>query len=185
MLRPTVSISFLNDVMFPDDPNYHSRIRLIEETRHFVFSEDIEFHIPELPKFTKSASELNDDLDIWLYFLRHAEKMDTDDLPPAMKLNPQAVEALEVLKMLSQNELELERYESRRKAQMDYDSGLNDARNAGRMEGRMEGEKIGIIHVCERMLGRPETPNDQLALLSLEDLTRIAEELQKQTVKQK
>jgi predicted transposase/invertase (TIGR01784 family) len=193
LLRPTVSITFLNDVMFPDDSNYHSRIRLMEESRHFVFSDAIEFHILELPKFTKTALELNNDLDIWLYFLRHAEKMDTDNIPPAMKLNPQAIQALEVLKMLSQNELERERYESRRKAQMDHDSWLRDARNdgieegvqKGRMEGRMEGEKIGIIHICERLLGRPETPGEQLALMSPEELACLAEELQKQTLQQR
>jgi hypothetical protein len=36
--------------------------------------ERCEFHILELPKFGKSVAELASSLDVWLYFLRHAEK---------------------------------------------------------------------------------------------------------------
>ena len=67
-LKPTISISFLNHVMFPEVPDYHLRFRLLEESRHFPLTEDIEFHILELPKFKKSADELTSGLDIWLYF---------------------------------------------------------------------------------------------------------------------
>jgi hypothetical protein len=52
--------------------------------------------------------------------------------------------AVEELKMLTQTDLERERYEARRKAQLDYNTGLKVA--------RMEGEKIGLIHAFERLL---------------------------------
>jgi hypothetical protein len=88
--------------------------------------------------------------------------------------------------MLSQNELERERYEARRKAQLDYNTGMKAARMEGREEGREEGlargEKIGVIHLCERLLQRPETPTQQLAAQSLEELTRLANELQAQAL---
>src|SRR5260370_26937354 len=54
-LKPTISISFLDHVLFPQAPDYHLRFRLLEEAHHFPFTEDMEFHILELPKFTKSA----------------------------------------------------------------------------------------------------------------------------------
>ena len=76
--------------------------------------------------------------------------------------------------MLSQTDLERERYEARRKWQLDYNSGMKVAR----MEGLESGEQIGRIHTCERLLQRPETPTGQLAALSLEELTRRADELQ-------
>ncbi len=78
--------------------------------------------------------------------------------------------------MLSQTDLERERYEARLKAQLDYNTGVNVAR----MEGRQEGELIGRIRLCERLLPRPETPSEELASLSLEDLSRRAEELETQ-----
>ncbi len=68
---------------------------------------------------------------------------------------------------------ERERYESRRKFQMDYTSNMNEQRREGREEGRAE----GAIHAYERLLGRPETPADQLALLSLAELKVLADRL--------
>lgn len=80
-LKPTISISFLDHVLFPQATDYHLHFRLLEGSHHFPFTEDMEFHILELTKFVKSAAELSSGLDIWLYFLRHAEKMDTETLP--------------------------------------------------------------------------------------------------------
>jgi predicted transposase/invertase (TIGR01784 family) len=171
-LRPTISISFLDHVLFPQAPDYHLRFRLLETAHYFPFTEDMEFHILELPKFAKSAEELVGGLDIWLYFLRHAEKMDTEALPAAFREQPLVLRAVEELKMLTQTDLERERYEARRKAQLDYNTGLKVA--------RMEGEKIGLIHAFERLLNRPETPSDELSRLSLEDLGRLADDLQAQ-----
>jgi hypothetical protein len=88
------------------------------------------------------------------------------------------------LEMLTRDDLDRERYEARRKAQLDYNTGLKVAR----LEGRTEGEMIGfirMINVFERLLNRPETPAEQLANLSLEDLKRLADDLQAQVQKQR
>jgi predicted transposase/invertase (TIGR01784 family) len=166
-------------VLFPQVPDYHLRFRILEQSHHFPFTEDMEFHILELPKFTKSAVDLGTGLDTWLYFLRHAEKMDIAALPATLK-QPLLLRAVEELKMLSQTDLERERYESRRRAQLDYNTGLKVARMEGREEGLTAGEKIGMIHLCERLLNRPETPGEQLASLTLAQLSRLADDLQKQ-----
>jgi len=178
-LKPTISISFLDHVLFPQVPDYHLRFRLLETSHGFPFTEDLEFHLLELPKFTKSAVELSSGVDIWLYFLRHAEKMDTEALPAALQ-QPLVLRALEELKMLAQTDVERERYEARRKAQLDYNTGLKVAR----MEGRAEGEMIGRIHLCERLLNRPLTPTEHLVSRSLEDLIQLADDLQVQVFKE-
>ena len=173
VLRPTISISFLNHMLFPQVPDHHLRFLLLEHRHHFAMSEDIEFHILELPKFTKTLGELESGLDIWLYFLRFAEKIDTGALPAALQ-QPSILRAVEELKMLTQTDVERERYEARRKAQLDYNSGMNFART--------QGEMIGAIHAYERMLRQPVTPKDQLLTLRLGDLTRLAEDLEKQAL---
>src|SRR5947208_763171 len=66
-LKPTISISFLNHVLFPQVADYHLRFRLLEESHSFPFTDDLEVHTLELPKFEKSAAELESELDIWLY----------------------------------------------------------------------------------------------------------------------
>jgi flagellar biosynthesis/type III secretory pathway protein FliH len=59
---------------------------------------------------------------------------------------------------LTQSEEERERYEARRKFQLDYKTGMRLAREEGRREGR-----IAITQLCERILNRPGTPAEQLA----------------------
>jgi predicted transposase/invertase (TIGR01784 family) len=196
-LKPTLSVSFLDHVFFPQAPEYHLRFQLLETARHFPFTADLEFHVLELPKFQKAPAELASGLDVWLYFLRHAERMDPEALPAALD-RPLVRRACEELKMLSQTDQERERYEARRKWQLDYNTGMKVARLEGREEGRregrlegeqigrtqgeqigrMQGEQIGRIHAYERLLARTETPAEQLAVLSLEELTRQADELQ-------
>src|SRR5207237_4326597 len=110
------------------------RRRRPEEAQSCPVTDDRQVHTLGLPKFEKSAAELETDLDIWLYFVRHAGKMDTDALPAALQQHPLARRAVEELKMLAQTDLERERYEARRKAQLDYNTGLKVARMEGREE---------------------------------------------------
>jgi hypothetical protein len=125
-------------------------------------------------------------LDAWLYFLRYAEKIDTAALPAELR-QPSIMRAVEELTMLTQSDIERERYESRRKAQMDHISAINAARLQGELAGREKGEQIGreigVIHLCQSLLNQPITPKDKLQALSLDELTRLAGELRKQVVK--
>jgi predicted transposase/invertase (TIGR01784 family) len=223
-LKPTISISFLDDVLFPQTTEHHLRFRLLEESLRFPMTEDIEFHILELPKFTKALPELASDLDIWLYFLRHAAMMNVEAFPAELQ-RPLVLRAWEDLKMLSQAEIDRERYEARWKAQLDHNSLMRvkreieegkaaieegkaaieegkaaieegkaaieegkaaiaqmqaeteKSREKSEKLGLEKGEKIGVIHFCEQLLNRPKTPSEQLAALSAEELSRLAEEL--------
>jgi len=83
--------------------------------------------------------------------------------------------------MLTQTDVERERYEARRKARLDH----NSFTNAARREGQIIGKQIGSIHAYEQMLQRPQTPEDQLLALSLDDLKRLAEDLKKQVLNQR
>src|SRR6516225_5704303 len=44
-LKPTLSVSFLDHVLFPLAPGYHHRFRLLETAQHFPFTADLEFHV--------------------------------------------------------------------------------------------------------------------------------------------
>lgn len=95
-----------------------------------MLSQDIEFHILELPKFTKTLNQLDSGLDLWLYFLRFAEKIDTATLPTALQ-QPSILRAMEELKMLTQTDIERERYEARLKSRFDCDSWEGNALRRG------------------------------------------------------
>jgi predicted transposase/invertase (TIGR01784 family) len=192
VLKPTISIVFLNRVHHTEVSDYHLCFRLLEERHHFPYCDDLEIHVLELPKFKKSEAELSTGLDIWLYFLQHVEKMDPEALPGALS-GPLFTKAVRELVMLSQTDVERERYDARRKAQLDYNSGLKGARLEGKEEGMAEGKaeglakgnKVGVIQFCERLLQRPETPTEQLQSLSLDELTKLADDLQNQVLSQR
>ena len=181
-LQPTISVVFLNEVQHPEVPDYHLLFRLLEVTHHFPYSKDLELHLFELPKFTKTETELTSSLilDIWLYFLRHAEKMDSEAMPKALS-NPVIAQAVKELLVLSQTDIERERYEARLKWQRDWDSGLEAARTEGKGEGLTEA-KIGLIQFCERILARLQTPTEELLTLSPLELETLTEELQNQVL---
>ncbi|HEX3151401.1 MAG TPA: Rpn family recombination-promoting nuclease/putative transposase [Gemmataceae bacterium] len=181
-LRPTISICFLNHVLFPAVPDYHLCFRLLERTLRFPLTDDLEFHFFELPKFQKSAEQLGAGIEAWLYFLRHAEKMDTEAVPAALQ-TPSILRALRELEMVTQDEIQRIRYEERVESQRAYNYDLRMSKQEGLQEGRQKGrqeEKVGSIRRLERMLGRPESPTERFGGLSLEELDRMAEDLERQ-----
>jgi predicted transposase/invertase (TIGR01784 family) len=142
-LRTTISISFVNSVLFPQVPDYHLDFQ-VRSSRHpeLIFSAQQSIHVVELPKFEKTAEELASPLDVWCYFLVHGASLDTDNLPAALRTSP-VRRAMEVLQMLTQNDLERERYLSRLKAERDRVSSLNELNEARREvdETRREAEE--------------------------------------------
>ena len=80
-LRPTFSICFVDHVLFPQTPEYHLTFQLRPAEHTFVFTEALALHILELPKFTRTPAQLEGPLDVWLYFLRHGQHLDTEQLP--------------------------------------------------------------------------------------------------------
>jgi predicted transposase/invertase (TIGR01784 family) len=159
-LQPTISICFVNRVLFPGVPAYHLSFRLWEAVHQVAFTDDLAIHMLELPKFTRSADELKNELDDWLYFLRYAEELDTQALPPALRI-PEIQQAMEVLTMLTQSDLERERYEARLKLERDrisFEKRMQRLATEGREQGRAEGREEGRAEGREegRAKGREE-----------------------------
>lgn len=83
--------------------------------------------------------------------------------------------------MLTQDDIQRERYESRMKGLMDYRSEMKAERREGRQEGRLEGHQegrqegwlIGQIQLLQAFLHKEQTPADDLNQLSEESLRQI------------
>ena len=113
-LQPTISIVFQNEVQFPEIEDYHLSFQLLEKKHRMIYSKDLEIHVLELPKFKKTEAEVSSGLDAWLYLLRHAEALDTES-SQGIQANPLIAQAVRELMILSQSDLERERYEAREK----------------------------------------------------------------------
>jgi predicted transposase/invertase (TIGR01784 family) len=180
-LCPTVSVWWLEQDLFPDAACHH-KFQLWDPERSVLLSKDLEIHTLELGKFKLSAEQVSTDEERWCYFLKHGAALDSDRLPAALD-QPIFHQAVEVLRVVSQNELERHRYEDRLKAQRDAASlayasqhaqehGIEIGLERGRLEGRIE--------VCQRLLQQPVLSAEEAQRLSLEQLTKLAEELEQQ-----
>ncbi len=187
VLRPTLSVCFANRVLFPQLPGFHHTFRLLAEGHEVAFADDLVVHLVELPRFELRAEELTGPLDLWCYFLRHGETLDSEQLPAALDVPP-IHQAMEVLAVLSQNDLERERYEARRKIERDQFTLLADALDQGREEGielgmkkgRAKGALVGRIRLSQRLLSQPPTAEADLYAQSVDQLAALAEQLERQ-----
>ena len=59
--------------MFKDSSNYKSSFRLIEKEQLIEYSGDIELVFIELPKFTKTETELNNIIEKWMALVQSNE----------------------------------------------------------------------------------------------------------------
>lgn len=186
-LQSTISISIVNDVLFPRVPDYHLDFQLRSSKHHnLVLSAQQAVHVLELPKFRKGPADLSEPLDAWLYFMIHGAELDTDSLPEPLRV-PAMQKAMEVLEVMSKNEVEWERYQSRLKFQRDQNMYLKDARDSGLEEGKQEGLKDGLkegradhIRFCQSMLNMQLTPREDLLSGTLDELNALAAELEAQ-----
>ncbi len=175
-LRPTISVLVLDDILFPELSGPHHRFRLCEESRGTVFSDQIELHVLELPKFDKPLPELADDLDKWLFFLRHAATLDLNQWPLELAASPWQRAGKE-LTMLAQTDIEREKYEARRKGQLDYTTDMRAERRMGQAEGEARGEAMATIRLLQRLLKRPVITSEEFGAMSIEELTALEAKL--------
>jgi predicted transposase/invertase (TIGR01784 family) len=196
-LRPTITICFVNQILFADLPEHHLIFRLQEVKCALVFSDDLELHLIELPKFTKSVEQLSSALDRWCYFLRHGAELDLEQLPASLDV-PMIRRAMEVLTVFTQDERERAAYRARLMYEMDQRSLMQEVQEARAAKqetatakqeaatakqeaatAKERGMAIGQIHVYEEILKQPQTPEAQLAALSQEDLAALLAQLRK------
>jgi flagellar biosynthesis/type III secretory pathway protein FliH len=132
-----------------------------------------------------------------LYFLQHAEELDTEHLPEQLQVT-EIRQALEELQMLSKDQLEREEYEARLRVQRDesilaraaeishetgFKKGLQEGLVEGRNEGLVEGRKevwVEMIQRFQRGLKRAVSAREELLTLSLAQLQALAEHLERE-----
>ena len=199
ILRPTISVCFLNDTLFPGVQDYHLMFQLIDSWHGVSLSKDLAIHLIELPKFARSVGELSDPLEKWVYFFVHGQELDTEALPPSLD-TAEIRSAMKELEMLTKTEVERERYEARLKSirdevarqetahqrgrAMGLEEGLAKGREEGIARGREEGiahgTTVGRVHTLQSLLDCPLAPMEELVAMSEEQLAQLADQLERQ-----
>ncbi len=137
----------------------------------------MEMHFIELPKFIKKNPEARTKLEQWLWLIVGRE----DKLEMAKKENKKLEKAMEIIKQMSMNTEEWERFTSRQKAIINYNSGILQAKEDGEKIGIQKGEKIGIkkrnIEIAKELLKLGIKTEDILKAtgLQMQELEKLKE----------
>ena len=144
VFKKCVNISILNFTLFPKEEEFYSRFHIREDTRNFLYTDKMEFHVIELPKLPEEIKENSSDIELWAKFINAERK---EELEMIATKNPYIESAYQQLQVISQDKEKRLEYEAREKAIRDYNQAMKEAKETGwetgREVGREEGEKIG------------------------------------------
>ena len=154
VLKKCVSISILDFVLFENEPDFYSRFHILEDTRHFIYTDKMEFHVLELPKLPPELIDGSSDILLWAKFINSERKEEFDML--ATK-NPYIGSAYEHLQVISQDREKRLEYEAREKAIRDYNQGILEAEQRGEDRERAQGIKILITDNIEEKVPKEKT----------------------------
>ena len=148
MFKKCVSISVLDFKLFEHEPEFYSCFHIREDSRNFLYTDKMEFHILELPKLPKELKEDSSDIELWGRFISAERKEDFDMLA---EKNMYIGSAYQHLQVISQDEEKRLEYEARVKAIRDYNQVMLEAEQRGRVEGEAIGETRGMEQGMERV----------------------------------
>ncbi len=184
VLKKCVSISILDFVLFKEEDAFYSSFHIREDTRGFLYTDKMEFHVIELPKLPEELREGCTELELWAKFINAEQKEEFDMIA---EKDPYIDSAYKRLQVISQDKQLRMEYEAREKAVRDHNQMLLEAdrrgeergRKKGREEGRKEGRKEGLEEGMEIGENRASLRfNELIALLSQDkryaDLARSA-----------
>ena len=146
---------------------------------------------PSLPQAPTQESDLGEATQVarWVYWLCHAQEYEAARLRTLLPQEgfQQATQAIETIALKTEDKT---MYDTRIKAERDrqaslewamktgIEKGIEKGREEGREKGLQAGSFIGRILLCQKLLGRPETPSAELQIRSLQDLQELASQLE-------
>ena len=150
VFKKCISINILNFTLFPKDTEFYSCFRILEETRHTLYTDKMEFHVLELPKLPKELTEDSNRILLWAKFINAERKEDFEMLA---KKDAYIDHAYQQLQRISQDKEKRLEYEAREKAIRDYNQMIQEAEQRGEQRGiecGMErGMECGIERICK------------------------------------
>lgn len=146
VLKKCVSISILDFELFKDQKEFYSSFHIREDTRNFLYTDKMEFHVIELPKLPKELQENTSDIELWAKFI-NAEREEEFDM--LAKQNPYIESAYKKLQIISQDKQKRLEYEAREKAIRDYNQSMYEAEQRGIEIGEQRGIEAGIRNMVK------------------------------------
>jgi len=168
-------IAILEDFVLEDSPadSYIHDVSLCYNESGEIFNDQLGYTYIELRKFVKTAEELENDLDRWLYILKNMSSMDKI---PAYLRKPIFEKLFNIAEYSNLTKEDRMLYDSSLKRKWDnknvLDYAIKEAKNEGIIEGESKGKLKGIIEVAAEMK-REGMPIVQIAKITKLAITEI------------
>ena len=117
VFKKCVSISILDFKLFADEPEFYSCFHIREDSRQFLYTDKMEFHVLEPPKLPKELKEDSSDIELWGKFINAERK---EEFTMLAEKNKYIESAYQHLQVISKDEEKRMEYEARAKAIRDY-----------------------------------------------------------------
>ena len=174
-LHKAIAIGILNFDYFSDIKEYHTIWKMTEQHNKDKTLEEQEIHFIELPKFLRGKIDMERKLDQWLAFIDYSRR---ELVKMAEEKNNMIRETVAEYEYLTGDAAIQRLAFLRRKGELDYNSGMEYAKDKGKEEGIAIGEKRGEkkkqIEIAKRMKSKGI---DLESIAEITDLTR--EEVEK------
>lgn len=175
-LKGIYTIGILNFCFHSQDPSYYHEVKLMDTVTEEVFYDKLTFIYLEMPKFTKTESELETLLDKWLYAIRNLASL--MDRPRALqeKVFQHLFEAAELAKFDPKDRYA---YEESLKNYRDWYSVMKTAEMkghaAGLEEGRAEGAHEAKLSAAAKLknMGLPISDIVKATGLTVGEITQL------------
>jgi predicted transposase/invertase (TIGR01784 family) len=179
-LKEIIFIAITDFPMFPDKVSGHSTHVILDKETHDHNLKDFSFTFLELTKYNKTIDELDNLIEKWAYFFKHAEETTEADLARIVGSDQVIYRAYEALNRFSWTEIELNTYEQEEKRERDAQSILMNAKAEGKIEGKAEGKIEGIAQTLEAINLVKSGESDVTISEKLELALDVIAELRKQ-----
>ena len=183
-LKGIYTIGILNFCFHSQDPSYYHEVKLMDTVTEEVFYDKLTFIYLEMPKFTKTESELETLLDKWLYAIRNLASL--MDRPRALqeKVFQHLFEAAELAKFDPKDRYA---YEESLKNYRDWYSVMKTAEmkghavghaaglEEGRAEGRAEGAHEANLFIARKLkqMNLPISDIVKATGLTVDEITQL------------
>ncbi len=145
-LEPIIALTITDFTMFDDIDKVISYFKLMEKDSLISYSDDVELIFIELPKFTKTESEIETIADKWIYFIKNAGSLEY--IPETLQSETEIREAFKTANMsglsAEEHEMQFKRKEFIWMNRGAIDKALTDGRREGMAEGMAEGMEKGM-----------------------------------------
>ena len=147
VFKKCINISILDFELFPEETEFYSCFHIREDTRGFVYTDKMEFHLIELPKLPKELREDSSDIELWAKFINAERKEEFDMLAQKNQYIESAYERLQVISQDMEKRLE---YEAREKAILDHNQMMLEAEDRGWERAEEQINKLHAFLIREK-----------------------------------